>query len=285
MIDVVQLVKSGRGKFEWGWVLSEHDGHKLAIAVFRDGMKFDNMPAMNWRRNPILGEKTFDGVRLPASANELQQIADYLGCLLLTPKVVDLIWKEAGEAGTQFESEVNIKGKIVAMNNVNDVHEAIEAAVVKAGGDKGGVIASVGKYWVLSNKLIGGKYGKSQAVNYGWPTKGKGNGKGVTGIVNVWQTIGSAHNDQHLDPSQVIRLMCPLARILRRGMDVWEDIDLYYVLSNPALAPLVSHEGVLKALRQPGVPEPEGTVDPNGVIILPEVSIYGMPKPRWETAT
>lgn len=258
MIDIIQLVKNEQCRFEWSWVLSEHNGTKLAIAVFRDCMKFDGMPAMNWERVPIVGSTmTYDGVRLPATANELQQIADLLGCMLLTPKVVDLLWNEAGATGVQIESVVNVKGQIVAVSNVTDVHTAIEGALAKAGGDPGGtaIIDSVGKYWVLSNKLMTGKFGAAQATNYGWPTRGKGNGQGVTRTCNVWQTLGGAHNDQHLDPSQGVRLMYRWARILRNESGAWEDIDLHSVATDPLLAPLISHEGVLKTVRQPGVSE------------------------------
>ncbi len=284
MIDVVQLVKNGKGYFEWSWVLNEHDGNKLAVAVFRDAMKFDGMPPMNWGRKPLQGDtRTFDGVRLPATANELQQIADLLGCMLMTPTIVDRLWSEAGEAGLQFEPVVNVKGKIVAISNVHDVHEAIEAAIIRAGGDPGkeAVLSSVGKYWVLMNRALNGKFGKQQAINYGWFTKGKGNGRSVTNLVNIWQTPGGAHNDDHLDPSQVIRLMYRQARLLRAGSTQWEDIDLHRVAADTTLAPLLSHEGVLKVLRQQNVPEPQGTVE-NGVVTLPETKIYQFPKSRWE---
>jgi hypothetical protein len=285
MIDVVQLVKDGKGYFEWSWVSNEHNGNKLAVAVFRDAMKFDDMPPMNWGRKPFQGDnRTFDGVRLPATANELQQIADVLGCMLLTPTIVDRLWAEAGEAGLQFEPVVNVKGQIVATSNIHDVHEAIEAAITKAGGDPGdeAVLSSVGKYWVLMNRLLTGKFGKAQAINYGWFTKGKGNGRSVTNLVNIWQTPGGAHNDGHLDPSQVIRLMYRWARILREGSSTWEDVDLHEVAADAALAPLISHEGVLKALRQQGVPEPQATTGDSGTLMLPETFIYELPKSRWE---
>lgn len=283
-IDVVQLVKDGLGRIEWGWVSSEHNGSRLAVAVFRDAMKFDNQPDMNWGRNPLPTNELNYGVRLPATAHELQQIADHLGCMLMTPKIVDLVWQEAANTGIQFEPVVNVKGKIVAVSNINDVHDAVEAAVVKAGGDpgEGAIVASVGKYWVLSNRLMTGKFGTSQAVNYGWPTRGKGVGKSVTGGFNVWQTVGSAHNDQHVDPSQVIRLMYRWGRILRSGSRQWEDIDLHEVATNSDLAPLISHEGVLKTLRQRNVPAPETTTAPDGSIVLPETIVYALPKSRWE---
>lgn len=283
MIDVVKLVLEGHGRFEWGWVLSEYKGHRLGIAVFRDAMKFDGLPDMNWGRCPLSKGGIHYGVRLPATAFELQQIADHLDCMLLTPKIVDLIWQEAGASGLQFDSVINIQGRIVALSNIHDVHKELSSAILRAGGDPGrdSIVDSVGKYWVLTNRLLTGKYGKSQACNYGWPTKGRGNGPGVTHTVNMWQTLGSGHNDRHLDPSQTIRLMYRWGRLCRPGSRRWEDVDLYAIGSDPHLAPLISHEGVLKVFRQQNVPEPQPVVE-NGVTILPETILYDLPTSRWE---
>ncbi len=90
-MDVVQLVKDGKGIFEWSEVVSEHNGYKLYIKVFRDAMKFDNIEACTWNLKPLQSweadhGKIFNGVRLPATAHQLQQIADMLNCMMLTPK-------------------------------------------------------------------------------------------------------------------------------------------------------------------------------------------------------
>jgi hypothetical protein len=140
-IDVVQLVRDGKGRFEWTEVRSEHKGYQLFPSVMRDAMKFDGMPAMNWKRQPIAGDtRTFDGVRMPATAHELQQIADLLGAMLMTPKVIGHVWTQAG---LQFNSIVNIAGKIVAVSNIHDVHQAIEAAIAATGPSAGSGRASL----------------------------------------------------------------------------------------------------------------------------------------------
>ena len=88
-MDVVQLVKDGKCRYEWSEVVSEHNGYKLYIKVFRDAMKFDDVPALSWNLKPIAGDdRKFDGVRLPASAHQLQEIADLLDCMLLRPKLL-----------------------------------------------------------------------------------------------------------------------------------------------------------------------------------------------------
>jgi len=271
--DVVQAVREGKGRFEWAEVESEHNGHKLRVQVFRDALKFDDVPAMTWDFKPPVPDdyRVFDGVRLPASAQQLQQIADMLGCLLLTPKVVDMIWLQAV---LKFNSVVNVKGNIVAISKINDVHEAIEAVIEKLGGDPGNVLVScVGKYWVLINALLPERnvHGAPVCCNYGWCGT-NASGPGLTAGVKCWQRPGYQHNFLHWDPSQTIRLMYKWAKLMRAGTDVWEDVLLAELLQDEELAPLASHEGVLKLVRQPGVP-----VEEELALYMPVVEIVGDP--------
>jgi hypothetical protein len=186
------------------------------------------------------------------------------------------VWSAAGDNdnGTQFQSVVNVKGDIVAISNIHDVHDAVEAALAAAGGDLGGFIAAVGKYWVLCNRLIGGTFGKLQAINYGWFHSGATN-QSVTGNGKVFQNIGGAHDCSHFDPSQVIRLMYRMGKLLRAGSTTWEDVDLAELALDPELAPLISHEGVLKTTRMPCVDEPMPVTEADGSITMPEMLIMG----------
>jgi hypothetical protein len=273
-IDVVQLVRDGKGRFEWTEVRSEHKGYQLFPSVMRDAMKFDGMPAMNWKRQPIAGDtRTFDGVRMPATAHELQQIADLLGAMLMTPKVIGHVWTQAG---LQFNSIVNIAGKIVAVSNIHDVHQAIEAAIKAAGGDDGSkLISCVGKYWCLIEDLIykGKVAGDWAACNYGWFGT-NANGASLTPGAKCWQRPGFAHNKLHWDPSQTIRLMYRRALLVHPD-GTEEDVDLLDILQNPDLAPLLTHdEKPLSYLRQKGVPEEE-PLPTHGIITLPEITITG----------
>lgn len=174
MIDVVQLVKDGAGRFEWHYVVSEKNGYRLHVAVMRDAMKFDAMPELDWHRDREHGSTTmYDGVRLPATPAELQTIADMVGGMLLTPRVIDLIWLQAG---IKFNANVNSGPPhytIAAELGITDVHKLIEADIAKLGGDDGNkLISCVGKYWCLINGLgtDGDKkmYGTNTACNYGW---------------------------------------------------------------------------------------------------------------------
>lgn len=238
-MDLVQAIKGGKATVDWALVHSEHEGHKLRISVMRDALKVDN-------------------IRWPATAIDLQRVADHLGAMLLTPKVVDLIWLEAGRTGTQFNPVINHRypGKtvIVALMPVLDVSNLVDDKI-QAAGDVGGVIESVGKYWVLTNKLLSGKFGSAQACNYGWHST-TAPYLGVTSSLKVWQPLSSRHNNEHVDPSQVVRLMHRIAFLTRPG-EKEEIVDLHQVAIDPALAPLISHEGPLRILRQPGVPDPQ----------------------------
>ncbi len=273
-LDLVQRLRSGQVHVDWMDLQVRYGGHELVVSVMRDALRFDNVPAMTWDRKLLDASKVYNGVRLAATAKEMQEIADLLFCMLPTPKILDLVWAEAGRTGTQLESVINLNGNIVAMSNIHDVHDAVEDAIAKAGGDRGGFIEAVGKYWVISNRLLNGRWGVNQAVNYGWFTRKRGNGRSVTNTIDVWQTLGAGHDSHHQDPSQVIRLMHRSARLLRARSHEWEDVDLVDVAKDPNLASLISHEGVLHTTRMVNVPEPQGVLV-NGVMTLPEILILG----------
>ena len=254
-MNVVNLVRAGKGIFDFKEIVSEKDGYKLYIKVFRDAMKFDGMPAMNWRCHPIPGDdRKFDSVRLPASAFELQQIADLLNCMLMTTKVIDMIWLQAN---IKFDCVTYIN-TIVANSNIHDVHNAIEKKIRKAGGDDGkGLISCVGKYWCLINGL-GSRpgrnlYGKNTACNYGWMSS-KGSGPCLSPGTKCWQRPGFKHNNKHYDPSQTIRLMYKYGRLIHPdGKE--ETVDLVNILKDEKLSYLINHEGKLDYFRQKNVPE------------------------------
>lgn len=272
MIDVVEEVAEGRACVGWSTVRSTHNGMTLLISVFQDAMKFDKVPALEWdfenvrTTDPWYTPETFDGVRLPASATQLQKIADLTGCMLLTPKVIDLMWLQAE---LRFDPVINtaktptnaVHRVIVAESHIHVVHRAIEKEIEKRGGNKGQLTECVGKYWCLINHLTQDDllYGEHTACNYGWPSS-RGMYVGVTSGIKVWQPPGYKHNDRHWDPSQTIRLMYRQA-ILVHADGKQEIVDLHDVASDVALAPLLHHDpGKLRYLRQTGVPAPASDV-------------------------
>lgn len=257
-MDVVQAVRDGKAQFEWAEVVSHLNGMDLVISVFRDAMRFD-------------------GVRQPATAVQMQQIADMLGCMMLTPKVVDLIWQQAD---MRFDAIVNINGKIVATTPIPLYSDKVDEKIAYLGGCDG-IVASVGKYWVLTNKLgdwqkLGLKYGIHSCCNYGWHSSAAPY-SGVTQGLKVWQSPGYAHNDAHVDPSQTIRLMSRMAALIDEDGNL-QDVDLHAIAVKEDLAQMIHHDkGALRCLRQPSVPKPEPTTGPDGVITMPMAVVYGDP--------
>ena len=238
-MSVVDDVRSGKARAEWADVVSQgEDGTALRITVMRDALKVD-------------------GVRVPVNAREMQEIADLLGCLLLTTKVVDLIYQQAA---LRFEPVVRADGFIVALSSAKRVSGLIDLVIKHHGGDPGGLIDSIGKYWVLHNHLSDVnelRHGKATVCNYGWlgesayyPAETKG--------LKCWQTPGFQHDDNHVDPSQLVRLMKRKA-VLLRPCQPDEDVDLLELLQNPDLASLANHAGVLTYLRVATAPEPEAS--------------------------
>ena len=258
-MDIIKAIKDGKAQFSFAEVVSEYNEYKLYISVFADALKID-------------------GIRRSVTAVQMQQAADVLGCMLLTPKIVDLIWMQAK---LQFDPIVNINGTIVANLTDEIVSKAIDKKIEKLGGIKDGeIVSSVGKYWVLANKLANWqdlkKYGKRSTCNYGWLSK-TGLYKAITSGLKCWQPPGFAHNDEHVDPSQVIKLMSRNARLIEpNGSE--KDIDMHYILTDPKLYKLASHEGPMHYLRQMSVPEPQAIILDDGTISIPEITIYGSTK-------
>ncbi len=273
MINVVEEVAEGRTTVEWSTVRSQHNGETLIIYVFRDAMKFDGVPALQWDFDLVeendrwYTDDLFDGIRLPATAEQLQMIADLCGCMMLTPKVIDLIWLQADikfDSVTQTQSypDEDISddnGVIVATSHIHVLHQRLEHFIAKHGPDDGiKLIDSVGKYWVLIQGLGTApgrnRFGIATACNYGWPSS-SGRYRGVTPGIKVWQGPGYRHAHNHRDPSQTIRLMYRKA-VLFLADGSRQIVDLHDIAADPARAPLISHEGVLHYLRQHVVPAP-----------------------------
>lgn len=236
-MSVVEDVQNGRARVEWASVVSQgEDGTSLKITVMRDALKVD-------------------GVRVAVNAREMQQIADLLGCMLLTPKVVDLIYQQAV---LRFDPVVRADGNIVAFSTSKRVSALIDGIIAHRGGDPGGLIDSIGKYWVLHNHLSNVaslRFGKSTCCNYGWLSEG-GYYSAETKGLKCWQSPGFQHDDSHVDPSQLVRLMKRKA-VLWRPCKPEEVVDLADVLRDPELCSLVNSDGPLTYLRVATVPEPE----------------------------
>jgi hypothetical protein len=192
------------------------------------------------------------GVFVDVSPVLQQQLADLFEAILPTPKMMDLAW--LARAATIPAVTLPIASTADAMVRAS---RALDAAMAAAG-DPAGVIVCQ-KTWSLGNSLLAHP---GRAMNYGdfvLPTAGTSwRGIATEGCVSirdpsqgrVIQGQGWAHNLQHIDYSQVGWF------VLRRCTIDGVAADLAQVLGDPELAPLVSHEGVVRVpgLRQPGVP-------------------------------
>jgi len=129
----------------------------------------------------------------------------------------------------------------------------------------GAILQTVGKHWVLTNKIASN--GKSG--NYGWHFKGAtfGGQKFEASVslpgVRVIQGVGTAHDRFHADYSQTC-VLASQACIYQGQERVLSDL-----LVDPEASKLLSVEGPLQITRQPGVPqlEPLNILSGSGPVI------------------
>lgn len=215
----------------WSTVTSDHGEHHAEFQVFSDALKIE-------------------GIRINASAETEQHLADLLGCSLLTPKLADLIWAQ---------KSVSLEPSIQPFDSSTAAmlaHSSRIDAALAAQGNPQGIVCNVGKHWVIDNAILSHP---GFVENYGWHFEGVGF-KGIRGeanvsltkdskgrFVRVIQGCGWQHNMAHTDYSQTVTLVS-----LGCTVD-GQDMHLFDVFRSPELAPLVSHNGALKLVRLPGV--------------------------------
>lgn len=196
-----------------------------------------------------------DGVRINASAILQQHIADLLGAYLLTPKLMDQMWAQRTLTCVPCTMPINSTSEGMIRHSA-----CVDRQIVTP---TNGIIQSVGKTWVLSNKLS-----TRIAENMGWHLE-----KQISGVpfdpaptlpgAHMIQSPGTRHAPSHVDYSQICLFVakdCVVAGQTTTFAEVAQD---------PLLASLVSHEGILLTLRQPGAPElvtpPRVTMRPAGI--------------------
>lgn len=186
------------------------------------------------------------GVRINASAILQQHIADLLGAYLVTPKLMDQMWGQRA---------LTVLPCTMPINSTSDgmiKHSAcIDTQLTKLGGGDPirGLVQTVGKTWVLSNKLS-----TKVAMNMGWHLE-----KQLAGVpfdpaptlagAHMIQSPGTHHGPSHVDYSQICLY------IARECTVDGQPTTFADVAQNQALCALVSHEGLLHTLRQPGASE------------------------------
>jgi len=229
---ILAACDSGQLAPAWAPITAQSpDGHTATFYVLGDALKLN-------------------GVRLSTSARVLQQLADKLGAVLMTPRLIDLAFQQAG---------VQVPPCPLVPNDVSTEGMDAESAKIDAyvGGREGFLIAPIGKNWVLSNVLTKAKRG--HAALYGWAVgydfgpqvaaSGVKTYKGtLPSIMNI-QPLATPHSMDYVDYAM-------LTSLARQDCVVdGQPADLRSVLTDPVLSKLCSHEGPLKLVRQPGVAE------------------------------
>lgn len=234
--DALVLQHVLHGDAEYSWVPLQVNS-RLTIYVMPDALK--------------LG-----GVRIGAGAKLAQQVADAIGGMLLTPKTLDLMY--AARAVTVPPELQYSATEMLTTHWFVKESARIDAALVAAG-YQSGIVQTVGKPWVISN-LLNTHPGK--AINYGWhvpPGSVSGTPPTWQGTpaylsptlpgIYVLQQPGYAHGLDEADYAETILLMHQDCTLDGASTKVSQ------VLSDPALASMLSQEGVITvpSMRQPGV--------------------------------
>lgn len=171
--EIIDAVRAGRAEFAWVELLED-------VEVTADAVRID-------------------GVRVTVTADTAQRCADLLGASLTTPKLEDEIYARARVRIPAFPRPGGPDG---SWSQTVEHSRQIDDAIARAGGKPGELVATVGKSWVLVNAL---PQHPGKAANYGWHDE-RAPYAAVTGGTRVWQPVGLAHNTQHHDYSQTLRL-------------------------------------------------------------------------------
>lgn len=233
---ILTLIKGGTYEIVWEKITSQHEDHQAEFWVFAQPLRIE-------------------GLVVNVSAQTNQLIADELGGLLMTPKLVDLMWAQRAVTLPPMprgQKDMASTAEMIAHS------EALDKALA-AQGNPGGIVGTMGKLWVIDNALLKLKF----AMNYGWHFVGK-SFQGIKGeevasrmlapdgkVQRLIQGRGTRHDMNHTDYSQVCYIVAQDCTVDGQPMLLSE------VLSDPTLAPLASHQGVVTCLRQPGVPAPD----------------------------
>ncbi|RLB63549.1 MAG: hypothetical protein DRI90_06635 [Deltaproteobacteria bacterium] len=193
----------------WVTLTTRFRGHTAEIEVSADALRLH-------------------GIRFDLTAEGAQQVADMLGTILPTPFILELIWEQAD---IQLEPcTLPADAKMATTTRMIRHSRCVDEKIA----GRQGLVANVGKHWVLSNRL-GEPAGKRRnvAANFGWFRHGR----------RPIQTVGTVHDTAHTDYSQVVRLIKPMIQVNGHPMHI------RHVGSSHELWGLVSDEGPLRFYR------------------------------------
>ncbi len=201
-----------------------------------------------------------DYLRMPLTPQTAQHIADTLGCVLPTRKMVDLIYAAAPTKLAPVPIPPSPQMTTVPVFTNHNATISDQLAQIPVSTATQGLVAGHKKDVVITPRL---KQAPGKVAIYGWHQT---NGLPI-------QPLYLGHGERWVDYSQCIRLIS--RQVLLNG----RDSDIAAVLTNESLCELLSDEGVFREIRystnhlaQP--PSESGTAD--GAKIRPLV------KPAWK---
>jgi hypothetical protein len=229
---ILSYIKGGDYETQWSEVTSTVGVHTGTFRVFADALKIQ-------------------GVRITMSAYLEQTVADMLGASLLTTKLADLIY--AQRVLTLSPHTQTPDATMVSTAVMEKQSAWIDAQLSAAGFSGTGIVSTVGKHWCISQAWKTNPSTAGKALNYGFHFIGSFQGQTWAPSVSlpgvrVVQNLGWAHADQEVDYSQncvLVARTCFVDGVSR---------DIHDIFQDPVLSSLVSAEGPLTVLRQPGVP-------------------------------
>jgi len=243
----------------WYPLRTEFNGHSGLILVSSDALK--------------LGEPD-DYFRPNVTAATAQRIADELGCILPTTLICDQAWEQATARSSPCLQPADPAERLrqgyprcpdgsTSMDDTPAMLRHSEEVDAKRA-DQRGLLGNIGKHWVITNRLLQKPVGT--AANYGW-FDASAPYVSASGL-RLWQPLSTAHNDGHVDYSQV------QPRLVHTSMLVdGEERSIFDVGRDPELSGLISSEGVVKVWRQPSVPPPGETQPPPVQPLPPDATL------------
>jgi hypothetical protein len=226
---VLGAVAEGRFEHTFVPITIEAGGHTGTFQVSQDALKID-------------------GVRINASAVLQQHIADLLGAYLLTPKLLDQMWAQRAVTLTPCPQPIATTSAAMIRHST-----CVDAKLTQAGGaPSGGIVQTVGKTWVITNTLL---EHPGKACNDGWHLERPMGGQipfdpaPTLPDAHMIQSPGYHHDSAWIDYSQLVLL------VHRDCTGDSSPMTFADVARSPILSPLINAGGVLRVLRQPGVPE------------------------------
>ena len=235
-LQLLNAVRANRFAHTWSEVRSTNNDH---VGVFRVSSA------------PI----RVDGQYLRCTASELQLIADELDALLCTPMVIDLRY---AQASTKLLPR---SGNPVYRSDADHTDD-VERQIDKVGGHHCGIVADIGKHWVL-HRLSSA----SHPVLYGWHTSAKGKTSwgmaydAETDGLFVIQRVSNYHLMAYSDYAMTAVLMhnrCCVDGVDMDTEEVLTDPDLCGLLvANAKPLPFTRIPGALEGDTDPAPPPPD----------------------------